>query len=263
MPLSFGGELRGAIGLALALVYSSGVEYKFGDFGDKIEFAADGKESIGKKSSFIRNKGSGFKPETTSVHLVTPAQSKEMDDWINKIEERFPEKHPQRDRFFREFYLSQAQDSIASVEVNASGSILSIFQTPKQRDDSFGGKSSQQIVDLRAELESGKKFIKLIGEGKGFALHTGGLKKNGEEDGTKPKQFAGVAIVGISDKVRGQFLFLISGIVLLTLLVNATTVGPMVNALGLTKLPAVKKLMFSNASGNVAKGCGGNGFAQR
>ena len=42
---------------------------------------------------------------------------------------------------------------------------------------------------------------------------------------------------------------------LLTLLVNATTVGPMVNALGLTKLPPVKKLMFSNASGNVAAGC--------
>jgi hypothetical protein len=41
----------------------------------------------------------------------------------------------------------------------------------------------------------------------------------------------------------------------LTLLVNATTVGPLVNYLGLTKLPAVKKLMFSNASGNVAKGC--------
>ena len=39
--------------------------------------------------------------------------------------------------------------------------------------------------------------------------------------------------------------FLISGIVLLTLLVNATTVKSLVNALGLTELPAVKKLMFS------------------
>ena len=42
---------------------------------------------------------------------------------------------------------------------------------------------------------------------------------------------------------------------LLTLLVNATTVKPLVNALGLTELPAVKKLMFSNASGNVAEDC--------
>jgi len=66
---------------------------------------------------------------------------------------------------------------------------------------------------------------------------------------------AQASLVGISARVRDQFLFLISGIVLLTLLVNATTVGPLVNALGLTKLPAVKKLMFSNASGNVAEGC--------
>ena len=36
---------------------------------------------------------------------------------------------------------------------------------------------------------------------------------------------------------------------------NATTVKSLVNALGLTELPAVKKLMFSNASGNVAEGC--------
>ena len=42
---------------------------------------------------------------------------------------------------------------------------------------------------------------------------------------------------------------------LLTLLVNATTVKVLVNSLGLTELPAVKKLMFSNASGNVAEGC--------
>jgi hypothetical protein len=55
--------------------------------------------------------------------------------------------------------------------------------------------------------------------------------------------------------VRDQFLFYVSGIVLLTLLVNATTVKPLVNGLGLTALPAVKKLMFSNVSGNVAKGC--------
>jgi len=52
-----------------------------------------------------------------------------------------------------------------------------------------------------------------------------------------------------------QFLFLISGIVLLTLLVNATTIKTLVNKLGLTELPAVKKLMFSNASGNISNGC--------
>ena len=66
---------------------------------------------------------------------------------------------------------------------------------------------------------------------------------------------AQASLVGISARVRDQFLFLISGIVLLTLLVNATTIKGLVNALGLTDLPAVKKLMFSNASGNVAEGC--------
>ena len=66
---------------------------------------------------------------------------------------------------------------------------------------------------------------------------------------------AQASLIGISTRVRDQFLFLISGIVLLTLLVNATTVKALVNYLGLTELPAVKKLMFSNASGNVAEGC--------
>ena len=80
-----------------------------------------------------------------------------------------------------------------------------------------------------------KKVVMVLGEGTGAV--------------------AQASLVGISARVRDQFLFLISGIVLLTLLVNATTVGPMVNALGLTKLPPVKKLMFSNATGNVAAGC--------
>ena len=66
---------------------------------------------------------------------------------------------------------------------------------------------------------------------------------------------AQASLIGISSRVRDQFLFLISGIVLLTLLVNATTIKSLVNSLGLTDLPAVKKLMFSNASGNVAEGC--------
>jgi NhaP-type Na+/H+ or K+/H+ antiporter len=314
------GALRGAIGLALALVvYSAHLEFKFGDFGDEIEFADTKKKTIGKKSSFILKNGQDFKPETTSVHIVTPKAGKKIDDDIKTIKNRYSEnpklkpwmdsvkeavnapeneaimsqlreeypdidKHKYRiyrmskrlkrvvelehfsgepdkamdfyqleDRFLRERYLNHALDSIASVEVNASGSIQNIFQTPKQFEDFFKGKSSQEIVDLRAELEAGKKLIKVIGEGTGFELNTGALKTKDKEG--KGIHFAGVAIVGISDKVRGQFLFLISGIVLLTLLVNATTVGPLVNALGLTKLPAVKKLMFSNASGNVAKGC--------
>ena len=53
---------------------------------------------------------------------------------------------------------------------------------------------------------------------------------------------AKATLVGISARVRDQFLFLISGIVLLTLLVNATTVGPLVNFLGLTKVASSEEI---------------------
>ena len=47
--------------------------------------------------------------------------------------------------------------------------------------------------------------------------------------------------------VIDQFLFLISGVVALTLLVNATTIKMIVNGLGLTKIPAVKAMMMTSA----------------
>ena len=90
-------------------------------------------------------------------------------------------------------------------------------------------------MELLEQLISGEKIVLIVGEGAGAV--------------------AKASLVGISTRVREQFLFLISGIVLLTLLVNAVTIKPLVDGLGLTKLPAVKKLMFSNASGNVVKGC--------
>ena len=54
--------------------------------------------------------------------------------------------------------------------------------------------------------------------------------------------------------IRDQFLFHISGIVLLTLLVNATTIKAIVNALGLTKIPAVKALMMGQSAQIVESG---------
>ncbi len=51
----------------------------------------------------------------------------------------------------------------------------------------------------------------------------------------------------IPEEIRNQFLFYIAGIVALTLLVNATTIKFVINKLGLTKIPPVKVLMFSNA----------------
>lgn len=51
----------------------------------------------------------------------------------------------------------------------------------------------------------------------------------------------------IPEGIRNQFLFLIAGTVTLTLLVNATTIGWLVNKLGLTKLAPAKALMIYNA----------------
>jgi NhaP-type Na+/H+ or K+/H+ antiporter/CRP-like cAMP-binding protein len=52
----------------------------------------------------------------------------------------------------------------------------------------------------------------------------------------------------IPEEIRNQFLFLTAGIVTLTLLVNATTIGFLVNKLGLTKMSPAKALMLSNAN---------------
>ncbi len=199
------GALRGAIGLALALVvYSEHLRYKFE----------------------IEEGGSGYKQGTTSVLIL---ESEAADKWVRELKElQSAGKYvPWHDIF--------ASRSIATPTV-VGGKIVGITQNDEQAERLLGGKTSQDVVGIREALESGEKRALILGEG----------------EGTK---FAGVSLVGISSGVRGQFLFLISGIVLLSLLVNATTVGVLVNALGLTELPAVKKLMFSNASGNVAQGC--------
>lgn len=51
----------------------------------------------------------------------------------------------------------------------------------------------------------------------------------------------------IPEEIRGQFLFLTAGLVTLTLLVNATTIKPLVNWLGLTKISPAKQLIQINA----------------
>jgi len=67
--------------------------------------------------------------------------------------------------------------------------------------------------------------------------------------GIDPKQMA--VSLEISNEqaevVINQFLFLISGVVALTLIVNATTIKILVNKLGLTKIPAVKAMMMTSA----------------
>ncbi|MFH1321680.1 MAG: cation:proton antiporter [Bacteroidota bacterium] len=63
---------------------------------------------------------------------------------------------------------------------------------------------------------------------------------------------AGVDDKYISEEIRNQFLFLLAGTVTLTLLINATTIKALVNFLGLTKIPAIKAMMMSNAFHHLA-----------
>ncbi|MBI9067908.1 MAG: cation:proton antiporter [Salinivirgaceae bacterium] len=59
---------------------------------------------------------------------------------------------------------------------------------------------------------------------------------------------AGVDPKYISSEVSNQFLTLIAGIVTLTLVINATTIGWLVKKLGLTKLKPARALMIYNAN---------------
>ena len=188
------GALRGAIGLALALVvYSEQFRYEFS----------------------VSEGGQGYGENTTSAFVV----DKEKADLV----------------LSSDVDLFQGMTMTEADIVVSGGKIVRISQSSDQATKNLGGFSSNEAAQVRSDIESGEKVVMILGEGSGAV--------------------AKASLVGISSGVRDQFLFLISGIVLLTLLVNATTVGPLVNALGLTKLPAVKKLMFSNASGNVADGC--------
>ena len=50
----------------------------------------------------------------------------------------------------------------------------------------------------------------------------------------------------IDHEIRDQFLFITAGIVLLTSLINATTIKSLVKGLGLTKIPLSKATLLSN-----------------
>ncbi len=189
------GALRGAIGLALALVvYSEHLRYEFE----------------------IQDGGSGYKEKTTSAFVVEKEVARQLLS------------NPDPNLY------SGAAFSHAEIHV-VGGRITSVSQSASAAHRELGRKNSDEAASLRSQLQSGEQTVVILGEGSGAVVQA--------------------SLVGISSKVRDQFLFLISGIVLLTLLVNATTVKLLVNKLGLTELPAVKKLMFSNASGNIARGC--------
>jgi NhaP-type Na+/H+ or K+/H+ antiporter len=190
------GALRGAIGLALALVvYSESLRYEFQ----------------------ITEGGSGYSTKTTSVFVV------DSDDARS-----YAGTNPNLNLY------GMAANSFAMAEVS-NGRIMGISQSSELSEKILGNKDSKIVSQIREDLSTGAKKVLIFGEGNGA--------------------IASASLVGISSRVRDQFLFLISGIVLLTLLVNATTIKALVNKLGLTELPAVKKIMFSNATGNISNVC--------
>ena len=194
------GALRGAIGLALALVvYTENFRYEF----------------------TVEAEGGGYKEATTSVFVLDKTT-------VSDFRDNLAEPGMSTD-FYKGFATGHAEAVIQD------GKVVGIAQDSIRAYEHLGKETSQAAAEIREGLANGERVVLVLGEGEGA--------------------IAQASLVGISSRVRDQFLFLISGIVLLTLLVNATTVGPLVNYLGLTKLPAVKKLMFSNASGNVAQGC--------
>ena len=191
------GALRGAIGLALALVvYTENLRYEFD----------------------ISEGGSGYSQKTTSVFVVDAEEASSYSSSPN----------PNLNLY------GMAANSFAQAKIS-NGRIVEIAQSTETAEQTLGKKNSREASELREQLASGDKKVLIIGEGSGAIVQA--------------------SLVGISARVRDQFLFLISGIVLLTLLVNATTIKTLVNKLGLTELPAVKKLMFSNATGNISNVC--------
>ena len=190
------GALRGAIGLALALVvYSENLRYEFD----------------------IDNGGSGYSAKTTSVFVVDSQEAVS-----------YSKPNPNLNLY------GMAANTLADAEIS-NGRIVGISQSIETAGIFLGSTNSKDAAKLRKDLASGEKKVVIFGEGSGAVVQA--------------------SLVGISARVRDQFLFLISGIVLLTLLVNATTIKSLVNKLGLTELPAVKKLMFSNATGNISNVC--------
>ncbi|MFP6854849.1 MAG: sodium:proton antiporter, partial [Opitutales bacterium] len=189
------GALRGAIGLALALVvYSEHLRYEF----------------------VVEDGGSGYSEATTGVYVASADQVAQSSA-IN------PKK-----------LFQAASQSHGTLQIS-DGKIIGIKQSVEAAEKTVLLLDGQSALSWRDELRKGDVVAVIVGEGTGAKVKA--------------------TLVGISKRVREQFLFLISGIVLLTLLVNASTVKVLVNHLGLTDLPAVKKLMFTAASGNVSKGC--------
>ncbi len=205
------GALRGAIGLALALVvYGQNTELQFTVEKGGHGYAAD--------SKVFFEDADGNREQLKDVTITLAAAHAE------KHEGEHGENHDDDHGESHEDGLaeSQAGGAIAGLAIGSD------YVKPFDED-------SAKLAAKRESLANPKAKIVIEGGGSGAVI--------------KAK------LLGISKRIRDQFLFLISGIVLLTLLVNATTIKFLVNGLGLTRIPAVKAKMMTATSVSIVKNC--------
>ena len=127
----------------------------------------------------------------------------------------------------------------------------------ESHDDAHGEKHGESHEGLAvAALAIGEAYVKPFDDdGTKLAVQRERLANGSIEIEGGDGAVVEASLLGISKRIRDQFLFLISGIVLLTLLVNATTIKFLVNGLGLTRIPAVKAKMMTATSASIVKNC--------
>ncbi|MBC8245746.1 MAG: cation:proton antiporter [Verrucomicrobia bacterium] len=194
------GALRGAIGLALALVV-------YGQ-APKLEF------EVGKGKG-----GHGYTTESKVFFVDADGNREEWEGATLTLAAANGEGHAEGHAEGHE--AGQAGGAIVGLAIGAGYDV-----TPFDED-------AAKLAAERERLANGNIVIE--GAGSGAVIEA--------------------KLLGISKRIRDQFLFLISGIVLLTLLVNATTIKFLVNGLGLTRIPAVKAKMMTATSASIVKNC--------
>ena len=121
------GALRGAIGLALALVvYSEHLRYDFA----------------------VENGGEGYKQGTTSVFVLDKGQAVKLDGNKNIN------------------YYQGVSLALASAEISG-GKVVGISQVTDRAYKNLGSKTSQEASQIRQELSNGEKVVVIVGEGEG------------------------------------------------------------------------------------------------
>ena len=195
------GALRGAIGLALALVvYGQAPEMQF----------------------TVKDGGHGYTADSKVFFVDADGKREPLEDVTLTLAEAHSESHDNA-------HGEKHEDAHGEEHAGAAIAGLAIGEAYVKPFDEDGAKLALE----RERLANGKIVIE--GGGSGAVVEA--------------------RLLGISKRIRDQFLFLISGIVLLTLLVNATTIKFLVNKLGLTRIPAVKAKMMTATSASIVKNC--------